>query len=198
MSKFKTPSHSLLSNLLTSLPGWEVTSHNQVVKGDCANELEKLSQYLLGHKAFHVIASHGMVDGVQKTEKIIHGESRLTWSNNLVQEPSSVACDESRKRLALDQSWNSHLVQTTLHLGHPCMEDVILQTLYFIFDSWNEFLKFVPSYSSHAVHRVQVHLLLKVLLGLTDQGQEFVHITEPESTWNNSFVSWKGLTRNTL
>jgi hypothetical protein len=56
----------------------------------------------------------------------------------------------------------------------------------------------VPSYSSHAVHWVQVHLLLKVLLGHTDQGQEFVHITEPESTWNNSFISWKGLQRNTL
>jgi hypothetical protein len=136
-----------------------------------------------------------MVYCVQMTKQIVHAERRLARANDFVQESTSFTGDETWKRLAFYECRDSHLVQATFHLCHPCMEDIVLQALDFILDGGYELLKFMPSYSPHTVHRVEIHFLFEIFLGSANQRKEFLDVAVPECTWNDSIISRERLLR---
>ena len=126
----------------TSLPRREVAAHEQVVEARYSDKLEQLRHDLLYDGIFHVIALQTLPYFVQQIQDVVHAVSGLGVGveQAVEQAASAVSSRKARKRLALDQRWNNHLRQFLLRFQHPCMVDVVLETVEIVLDDRDEAL----------------------------------------------------------
>lgn len=160
---------------LTPLPRAEVATHDEVVEGDSANELEQLSHDLLHDAFLHVVALETLPNLVEEVENIVHAGGRLvvvaSHADHAREHASTaVGSNEPWQRLRLDEGRNDHLAELLLDFKHPGVVDVILETVKIVLDDADETLICLPVElpSSWLVH-ARCDTLLGVEFGNADE-----------------------------
>lgn len=170
----------------TSLPRAEVAPHDEVVKGDGADQLEQLCHDLLHDALLHVVALEALPDLVEKVEDVIHARRRLVaptaHADHAREHPATaIRGDEAGQRLGLDQCRDDHLTQLLLDLEHPRVVDVVLEAVEVMLNDANETLVRLPVQFARArlVH-ARGNTLLSVRLGNADEREDLLDVGEPE------------------
>ncbi|KAI6755329.1 hypothetical protein HG531_004435 [Fusarium graminearum] len=159
-------------DLETTLPGEEVSSHQQVVERCHTNQLEELSDGLRDDGVLQVVGLHRAENAVKQAEQVVHavsgGRVRL---KKLAQESAAFVGNEARERLGLNDGRDNHLLQLLLQHLHPSVVDVKFQALKIVLDNLQK-----------SVVLVVVRLLgLVPVLSEEHEGQHLVHVGQPES-----------------
>ena len=158
-------------DLQTTLPGQEMSAHEQIVEGRDANQPQKLGDRLRDDRVLQEVRLHRLEDVVHEAEEVVHRVRRHgVGLQQLAQEPIVLDRDEARQRLRLDDGRHDHLDQLLLQRLHPGVVDVELETLEVVLDDLQQTFVLVV-----------VRLLRLVpVLGQEHERQHLVHVRQPE------------------
>lgn len=165
-------------NLHGSLPRTEIPPHKEIVETGDTNKLEEFGDGLLDYALLDVEGLETLPHLVEEVENIVHAESWCcaTSDEAIEQTTSSIRSDETRKRLRFDEGRYDHLVEALLRLLHPCVVDVVLETVQIVLDNSDEALVIVPIVVTSNSFSPGTNPLQDVAFGDTDEGKNFMDV----------------------